>query len=76
MEFFSTLLHEYSIGYTPNPDILCNKFIKFDLFVKYALEKLNADAIATGHYVKTSFGNFLENYDESSGKEKINLQYR
>ena len=43
------MFNEYSIGRTPNPDILCNKEIKFNVFLKYALE-LNADFIATGHY--------------------------
>ena len=43
------MFDEYSIGRTPNPDILCNKEIKFDVFLKYAL-KLNAKYIATGHY--------------------------
>ena len=43
------MIQEYSIGNTPNPDILCNREIKFDVFLKYAL-KLKADYIATGHY--------------------------
>lgn len=46
---------EYSVGHTPNPDILCNKKIKFDIFLK-AAQSLGADYIATGHYViKDSF---------------------
>ncbi|KAG8177331.1 hypothetical protein JTE90_018355 [Oedothorax gibbosus] len=49
---FSYLLHEYKNGFTPNPDILCNKKIKFDAFFKYALRHLKADAIATGHYAR------------------------
>ncbi len=40
---------EYEIGRTPNPDILCNREIKFDVFLK-AAEKLGADFVATGHY--------------------------
>jgi len=45
---------EYEAGRTPNPDILCNREIKFDLFLKEAI-KLKADYVATGHYVqKTS----------------------
>lgn len=60
-------LEDYQNGLTPNPDILCNRHIKFDLFYKYALETLGYDAIATGHYAKTNFGPFLENYDRSKG---------
>lgn len=40
---------EYEKGRTPNPDILCNREIKFDVFLKEAL-KLKADFVATGHY--------------------------
>ncbi|HEX9232627.1 MAG TPA: tRNA 2-thiouridine(34) synthase MnmA [Blattabacteriaceae bacterium] len=45
------LFSEYAKGRTPNPDILCNKKIKFDLFLKNAI-LLDADFIATGHYVR------------------------
>lgn len=46
---------EYQAGRTPNPDVLCNREIKFDIFLKAAL-KLNANFIATGHYCrKASF---------------------
>ena len=48
---FTTFLKEYNLGRTPNPDILCNKYIKFDSFLEYA-EKLGFYYIATGHYVK------------------------
>lgn len=40
---------EYQAGRTPNPDVLCNREIKFDVFLK-AAEKLQADMVATGHY--------------------------
>ncbi len=43
------MFREYSNGTTPNPDILCNKEIKFDVFLNHAL-KLDADFVATGHY--------------------------
>ena len=43
------MFKEYSNGRTPNPDILCNKEIKFDVFMKLALT-LDADYVATGHY--------------------------
>lgn len=46
---FSYFLSELEAGRTPNPDILCNKEIKFDKFYKYAIEN-NYDFIATGHY--------------------------
>jgi tRNA-specific 2-thiouridylase len=48
---FSYFLEEYAAGRTPNPDILCNKEIKFKAFLEYALE-LGADYIATGHFVR------------------------
>ncbi|XKM12469.1 tRNA 2-thiouridine(34) synthase MnmA [Orbaceae bacterium ac157xtp] len=49
---FEHFLSEYKAGRTPNPDILCNKEIKFKAFLEYATEDLNADFIATGHYVR------------------------
>lgn len=45
------MFSEYAHGRTPNPDVLCNREIKFDAFLKYALE-LGADYVATGHYCK------------------------
>jgi len=52
---FTYFLEELKKGYTPNPDMLCNKFIKFDLFCKEA-KKLGAKYVATGHYAKTLNG--------------------
>ncbi len=49
---FAHFLSEYSAGRTPNPDILCNKEIKFKAFLDHARSQ-GADAIATGHYVRT-----------------------
>lgn len=43
------MFHEYERGRTPNPDILCNREVKFDIFLKAAM-KLKADYVATGHY--------------------------
>jgi tRNA-specific 2-thiouridylase len=48
---FEHFLKEYSAGRTPNPDVLCNREIKFKAFLEYATE-LGADLIATGHYVR------------------------
>lgn len=45
------MFREYAAGRTPNPDVLCNREIKFDIFLKNAL-KLGADFVATGHYVQ------------------------
>ncbi|XP_008291021.1 mitochondrial tRNA-specific 2-thiouridylase 1 isoform X2 [Stegastes partitus] len=53
-DVFSNLLKEYEKGGTPNPDIICNKHIKFNHFHKYAIDTLGADAMATGHYARTS----------------------
>ena len=53
---FEHFLDEYKAGRTPNPDILCNKEIKFRAFLDYALQ-LGADFIATGHYTRRSAGN-------------------
>ncbi|MDF1677345.1 MAG: tRNA 2-thiouridine(34) synthase MnmA [Legionellaceae bacterium] len=48
---FERVLSEYERGRTPNPDVLCNKEIKFNLFFNHA-RSLGADAIATGHYAR------------------------
>lgn len=66
-EVFTVLLKEYETGLTPNPDILCNRYIKFDSFYEYCRNNLGTDAIATGHYANTSFGPFLERYNENEG---------
>lgn len=49
---FKLFLAGYQAGRTPNPDILCNKEIKFNAFLSFAREELEADYIATGHYVR------------------------
>lgn len=49
---FEHFLAEYRAGRTPNPDILCNKEIKFKAFLEFAAQDLGADYIATGHYVR------------------------
>jgi tRNA-specific 2-thiouridylase len=48
---FQDFISDYKAGLTPNPDILCNREIKFDLFLKKALE-FGADWVATGHYAQ------------------------
>lgn len=49
---FKNFIDEYEKGRTPNPDILCNKYIKFDYFIRFAKEN-GFDKIATGHYFKS-----------------------
>ena len=49
---FEYFLSEYRKGRTPNPDVMCNKEIKFKVFLDYAKE-LGADFVATGHYART-----------------------
>ena len=65
---FSYFLNELNKGKTPNPDIYCNKYIKFKEFTDYALEN-GYDAVATGHYSKIQVINkeyFLcKSYDQS-----------
>ena len=59
---FTYFLEELKKGRTPNPDIMCNRYIKFDLFIEKAKE-LGADFIATGHYAKIENGQLLKAID-------------
>jgi len=62
-EVFEHFIEEYQAGRTPNPDILCNREIKFKAFLDYA-RTLGAEAIATGHYVRrTEQGLLLRGLD-------------
>ena len=61
---FTYFLDELKKGRTPNPDIMCNKYIKFDYFIKKAKE-LGADYIATGHYARIKDGYLLRGVDEN-----------
>lgn len=61
---FTYFLEELQKGRTPNPDLLCNKYIKFDLFKKEA-KKLGADKIATGHYARLENKNLLKGIDSN-----------
>lgn len=56
------LLREYKAGRTPNPDIMCNREVKFGAFYAYAMDS-DADFIATGHYAKTEDGKLLRGVD-------------
>lgn len=61
---FTYFLDELKKGRTPNPDVMCNKYIKFDLFIKEA-KKLGADYIATGHYARFIDGKLLRGIDDN-----------
>ena len=61
------MFNEYESGRTPNPDILCNREIKFDVFLKVAIN-LGADYIATGHYCRVINNNNI--YSLLSGIDK------
>ncbi len=56
-EVFEVFLSEFKLGRTPNPDILCNKHVKFKAFLNYAIEDLGAEYIATGHYARIGLQN-------------------
>ncbi|MBP5678250.1 MAG: tRNA 2-thiouridine(34) synthase MnmA [Bacilli bacterium] len=61
---FTYFLEELKAGRTPNPDIMCNKYIKFDMFAEEA-RKLGADYIATGHYARLENGHLLRGVDSN-----------
>ncbi len=61
---FEYFLEELKKGRTPNPDIMCNKYIKFDYFIKEA-KRLGADYIATGHYARIQNGQLLRAKDKN-----------
>jgi tRNA-specific 2-thiouridylase len=78
---FQYFLDEYKFGRTPNPDVICNKEIKFKTFLEHALT-LGADCIATGHYARTqTFGGYVHllkgkdtNKDQSYFLHALNQQ--
>ncbi len=70
---FTEFLDEYKRGRTPNPDVLCNREIKFKAFLDFALQ-LDAQKIATGHFVNTdNFGQLIKGSDP--GKEQSYFLY-
>ena len=66
---FSYFLAEYKAGRTPNPDVLCNREIKFGPFLQEA-KKLGADYIATGHYCKISHENGVHLLQKAKDENK------
>jgi len=66
---FEFFLSEYKSGRTPNPDVLCNREIKFGNFLEHAL-KIGADFVATGHYAKVEKINGLYYLKKAADKNK------
>ena len=73
---FAHFLSEYKAGRTPNPDVLCNREIKFKAFLDYALA-LGADKIATGHYARVTeeHDGFHMRLSEDEGKDQTYFLY-
>jgi len=67
------MVKEYSLGHTPNPDIMCNQEVKFKLFLDTALGE-GADLIATGHYARIKDGQLFTGLDDS--KDQSYFLYR
>ena len=63
-DVFTYFLNELKKGRTPNPDLMCNKYIKFDLFKKEAF-RLGADLVATGHYARMKDNRLLRGIDNN-----------
>ncbi|XP_076469227.1 mitochondrial tRNA-specific 2-thiouridylase 1-like [Babylonia areolata] len=70
-QVFSEMVRDYQKGVTPNPDIMCNKHIKFDAFFRHATQTLDADAISTGHYARTSADYDLDSVDPRKGVQLL-----
>jgi len=68
-QVFDYMVSEYAAGRTPNPDVMCNREIKFGVFLKKALS-LGADYIATGHYARLRSADHEPQLLEGADKEK------
>ncbi len=66
-EVVDYMISEYKAGRTPNPDVMCNKYVKFGGFYKWAMEN-GADYVATGHYAQSKHGKLLSGVDH--GKDQ------
>ncbi len=64
------MIKEYKEGRTPNPDVMCNKQIKFGVFLEKAIE-MGADAIATGHYARVTRESSIDKSEFSSKQYKL-----
>ena len=67
--------NSYQNGETPNPCIMCNKYIKWGILFDYAIKQLNADYIATGHYAKINDDNGIFKLYPASDEHKDQLYF-
>ena len=68
-QVFADFLNEYQKGRTPNPDVLCNREIKFGVFLKHA-NRLGGELVATGHYARTKVSNGQTKLLKGADKQK------
>ncbi len=71
-EVVDYMIKEYAAGRTPNPDVMCNRHIKFGAFLRRALER-GADFVATGHYTKIQNSKIKNQNDKSKFKNIYKL---
>ena len=63
-DVFIPFLESYQTGiFTPNPDVFCNKFVKFHYFKKYMYDNYNIKYVATGHYCRVQYSNNNDDED-------------
>jgi tRNA-specific 2-thiouridylase len=67
------MINEYKKGNTPNPDIMCNREVKFKVFWDFA-KSYNADYIATGHYARNNYELTIKNYELKKGVDPLKDQ--
>lgn len=67
------MIEEYKKGRTPNPDVMCNRKVKFGVFWNFAKER-GADYIATGHYARNNYELKINNYELKKGIDKTKDQ--
>lgn len=67
-QVFDYMIEEYKNGRTPNPDVMCNKAIKFGGFLKFALDN-GADYVATGHYCRKTQNTNSKDFQMLAGKD-------
>lgn len=72
IEYFE---NSYKIGETPNPCIMCNKYMKWGVLFDYAINELNSDYIATGHYAKIKYENGMYKLFPASDAYKDQLYF-